>query len=210
MLKRIDDDETFLHQICFTDEAPFHMNGCVYQHNCRIWGSEQPNEIHECVHGSAKVSVWCGLLCDRVVGPFFLQRAPLLEAFTRICLKIIFPTNWRLGETGNLVIFKQAGAPHFCRPVHKALNEKFPDSWIGRGGPIFWPLRSPGSYPNGLLLVGIHQENCVWWRFGITAAIATVTPDMIQRIWHEIEYHLDICQATNRVHVEMYKVRTKA
>jgi hypothetical protein len=27
----------------------------------------------------------------------------------------------------------------------------------------------------------------------ITAAITTVTPDVIQRTWHEIEYHLDLC-----------------
>jgi hypothetical protein len=42
-----DDDETLQRQICFTDETTFHMNGCVNRYNCRIWGSEQPNEIHE-------------------------------------------------------------------------------------------------------------------------------------------------------------------
>jgi hypothetical protein len=34
MLNKIDDDETFLHQICFTDKATFHMNGCINWHNC--------------------------------------------------------------------------------------------------------------------------------------------------------------------------------
>jgi hypothetical protein len=34
VLKKIDDDETFLHQICFTDEAYFHTNDCSNQHNC--------------------------------------------------------------------------------------------------------------------------------------------------------------------------------
>jgi hypothetical protein len=47
MLNQIDDNETFLRQVCFTDEVTFHVDGCVNQHNCRIWGSEQPNEIHE-------------------------------------------------------------------------------------------------------------------------------------------------------------------
>jgi hypothetical protein len=72
MLNKIDDDNdgTFLCQICFIDEASFHMNGCVIRYNCRIWGSVQPNEIREYVRGSAKVNAWCGLLCDRVVGSF--------------------------------------------------------------------------------------------------------------------------------------------
>jgi hypothetical protein len=34
-------------------------------------------------------------------------------------------------ETGNLVIFMQDGAPHFCQSVHKALNEKFPMPGLG-------------------------------------------------------------------------------
>jgi hypothetical protein len=57
MLNKIDDDGNLLCQICFTDEATFDMNGCVNQHNRRIWGSEQPNEIHEYIRGSAKVNV---------------------------------------------------------------------------------------------------------------------------------------------------------
>jgi hypothetical protein len=66
------------------------MNGCINQHNCRIWGSEQPNEIHEYVRGSAKVNVWCGLLCDCVVGPFFFAESTITGGIYQICLKIIF------------------------------------------------------------------------------------------------------------------------
>jgi hypothetical protein len=54
MLNKIDDDEIFLRQICFTDEATFHMNGCVNRHNCRIWGSEQPSGIREYIHDKTK------------------------------------------------------------------------------------------------------------------------------------------------------------
>jgi hypothetical protein len=50
--KTDDDDDIFLSQICFTGEATIHMNGCVNWHNCQIWESEQPNEIHEYVRGS--------------------------------------------------------------------------------------------------------------------------------------------------------------
>jgi len=52
MLNAIDEDETFLQCNCFSDEATFHVNGGVNRHNCRIWETQQPNEIHEYVPGS--------------------------------------------------------------------------------------------------------------------------------------------------------------
>jgi hypothetical protein len=40
----------------FHRQGDFYMNGCVNWRNCRIWGSQQPNEIHEYVHGKTKTS----------------------------------------------------------------------------------------------------------------------------------------------------------
>ncbi|KAJ4442648.1 hypothetical protein ANN_04237 [Periplaneta americana] len=42
MLDKVDDDDTFLTRVCFSDEATFHVSGKVNRHNCRIWGSENP------------------------------------------------------------------------------------------------------------------------------------------------------------------------
>ena len=61
-LNTIDEDKTFLQHIRFSDEATFYVNGCVNRHKCRIWGTQQPDEIHEYVRGSPKVNYWCGLL----------------------------------------------------------------------------------------------------------------------------------------------------
>ena len=38
----------------------------------------------------------------------------------------------------------------------------------------------------------------------ITSAIETVTRDMIQKTWQEIEFRLDVSRATNGTHIEMY------
>ena len=38
----------------------------------------------------------------------------------------------------------------------------------------------------------------------ITSAIETVTRDMIQKTWQEIEFSLDVPRATNGAHIEMY------
>ena len=38
----------------------------------------------------------------------------------------------------------------------------------------------------------------------ITSAIETVTRDMIQKTWQEIEFCLGVSRATNGAHIEMY------
>jgi hypothetical protein len=98
-------------------------------------------------------------------------------------------------------------------PVPGALNEKFPNAWIGRGRPIPWPPRSPDLTPMDFFFLWGYVKNCVYGekigghqhlRDRIATAIATVTPDIIQRTWHEIEYRLDVCPATNGAHIETY------
>jgi len=44
---------------------------------------------------------------------------------------------------------------------------------------------------------------------GITSAIETVTRDMIQKTWQEIQFGLDISRATNGTHIEMYEGKSK-
>jgi len=38
----------------------------------------------------------------------------------------------------------------------------------------------------------------------ITSAIETITRDMIQETWQEMEFPLDVTRATNGAHIEMY------
>jgi hypothetical protein len=38
----------------------------------------------------------------------------------------------------------------------------------------------------------------------ISDAVVTVTPNMLQTTWNEVEYRLDICRATKGAHVEIY------
>jgi hypothetical protein len=38
----------------------------------------------------------------------------------------------------------------------------------------------------------------------IRNAMATVTPNMFQAMWDDVEYHLDVCRATKGTHVEIY------
>jgi hypothetical protein len=73
--------------------------------------------------------------------------------------------------------------------------------------------QKPRSYTNGLFIFCGDTKNIVYGenirdlqhlQDNITAVIATVTPDMIPRTSHEIEYRLDTCWVTNGAHIETY------
>ena len=97
------------------------------------------------------------------------------------------------------------------------LSERFPDAWIGRGGPIPWPPQSPDLSPLDFFLWGyitniVYAEkinNIQHLQERITSAIETVTRDMIQKTWQKIEFHLDISRATNGAHTGMYEGKSK-
>ena len=47
------------------------------------------------------------------------------------------------------------GCPiHYTVPVRQWMNDHYPQRWIGRGGPISWPPRSPDNHANGFLRAG--------------------------------------------------------
>jgi hypothetical protein len=93
-----------------------------------------------------------------------------------------------------------------------ALDEIFPNKWIGRSGPIPSPPRSPNLTVRDFFFWG-NIKNIVYaekirdlqhLKDRICAAIEKVTPKMLSRVWDEAEYRLDFCRATNGAHIEIY------
>jgi hypothetical protein len=96
-----------------------------------------------------------------IVGHFFFAENMLtggtyLDMLEAFC----FP---QLVETENPdIMFQLDGAPpHFSNTVQDTLNEKFPEKWIGRGGLILWPARSPDLVPLDFFVWG-HVKNTVY------------------------------------------------
>jgi hypothetical protein len=69
--------------------------------------------IQEYVRGSPKVNVWCGLLYDRVIGPFFFSESTVTGVvYLDLLEQYVFPQIETLEqETVRRVIFMQEGAP---------------------------------------------------------------------------------------------------
>ncbi|GBN11108.1 hypothetical protein AVEN_246312-1 [Araneus ventricosus] len=81
----------------------------------------------------------------------------------------------------------------------------------GLSGPIARPPRSPDVTPLDFLFWGYIKDK-VYSReirdvedihASITAAIANVTTEMLQRTWLELDYRLDILRATKGIHMEV-------
>ena len=72
MLHKLDSDPPgFLKCVCFSDESTFHVSALINRHNSRIWGSQNPHETYELERDSSKLNVWCGIMHDKIIGPFF-------------------------------------------------------------------------------------------------------------------------------------------
>lgn len=105
---------------------------------------------HSQYHGT--VNVWVGLLGRNVIGPFFIDGKMNGDKYLELLQTEVGPAIDNVaGE--NIVWFQQDGCPaHFTNTVTLYLNEVFPNCWIGRGGPINWPARSPDLSPNDFFL----------------------------------------------------------
>lgn len=148
ILNRIDGDNDYLNRICFTDESTFHVSGMVNRHNVRIWGTENPHAYVQLQRDSEKVNVWCGLMHNKVFGPFFFTEKTInANIYLDVLQQFIAP---QLEEYQPWIIFQQDGAhplPYWGLLVRDFLDETFPDRWIGRDGPTPWPPRSPDITP---------------------------------------------------------------
>ena len=77
--------------------------------------------------------------------------------------------------------------------------------------PRTWPARSPDLTPCDYFLWGYVKDNVFVppqpvslpdLKNRITAAVETITPDLLSRVWQELDYRLDVCRVTKDAHIE--------
>lgn len=211
----MEDDPHLLSKIIFSDEATFHVNGKVNRHNVRIWGSQNPHAVLQVERDSPKVNVFCAVTEQTVYGPFFFEGSSITG---QTYLDML--TNWlipRLGGEGDDYIFQQDGAPpHWSLAVRAFLNANLPNRWIGRAAQddqVFckWPPRSPDLTVCDFFLWGCVKDKVYVpplpttlddLQERISRAVHTITPDMLRRVWIELDYRIDVCRAINGAHIE--------
>jgi len=109
------------------------------------------------------------------------------------------------------LIFQHDGAPaHYSRRVREILDTHFRDRWIGRGGPIVWPARSPDLNVLDYFVWGYIKASVEHRRHGtqdevrneIIAAFQTITPDMAHRATRQISRRAQLCLQVQGRHFE--------
>ncbi|PNF16099.1 hypothetical protein B7P43_G03298 [Cryptotermes secundus] len=121
---------------------------------------------------------------DKLTGPVFFSEKTVAERSYLDLLEL-----YTLPQLPSRTFLLQVWAlPHFCHHVRNHLDRKMAGRWIGRGGPIAWPPRSPDLTPVDFPLWG-YVKNIFYQvkinelqhlKARIRDPVATVTPNMLQ------------------------------
>ena len=92
------------------------------------------------------------------------------------------------------------------------LDATFQNRWIGKDSPTPWPPRSPDITPLDFFLWEYIKDkvfstpvpDITNLKARIKDAFATITEDILENRWREIDYRLDILRATKGAYVEVY------
>ena len=148
------------------------------------------------------MNVWCGVLGNRLIGPFVFDNnltGNTYEAFLRHELPGLLediPLMIR-----SQMYFQHDGAPpHYTRHVREFLNESFPNRWLGRGGPVAWPPRSPDL----TLVYETKVDSRAALRCRVSAAAQHIRnhPHNISSATESLFIHAENCIATGGGHFE--------
>ncbi|KAJ4427786.1 hypothetical protein ANN_25439 [Periplaneta americana] len=202
--------------VLFTDEAQFTRDGITNIHNQHVWAYENPRATvpsHHQVRFS--LNMWAGIIGDRLFGPHVLVNRLTGQAYTKFLENTIPHVLEKDTPLINrqYIHFLDDGAPaHFSRTARRYLDRRFPDRWIGRGGPIAWPPRSPDLNPLDFYLWG-HLKSLVYsspvpdlesLRNRIVACSEDIrnTPGVWDRVRRSMRHRCEVCIQAGGGHFE--------
>lgn len=152
----------FLKKILYTDESKFTRDGVFNIHNMHHWEQENPRVIRESSHQRRfHVNVWIGIIGNQLIGPHFfpenLNGVDYLNFLQHDLPNLLDELNLDRRQRDS-IIFQQDGAPpHFNNDVRDWLSLNYP-TWVGRGGPVAWPSRSPDLSPLDFFVWGTMKD----------------------------------------------------
>lgn len=153
----VDAHPSFMDRIVWTGESCFRLDG---HHQESI---QQSIENADFASSSTELDcptlcVWAGIWSGGIIGPFYFNDATLNgDSYLNMLEMQVWPALQALPI--HEMFLQQDGTPaHYKANVRAWLDEKFPQRWIGRGGPISWPPRSPDLTPMDFSVWGIVKD----------------------------------------------------
>ena len=74
-LQMFEEDGRFIERLIMSDEADFELPGYVNKQNTRFGVEENPEQFHQQPLHGKRVTVWCGISCAGVIGPYYFSAA---------------------------------------------------------------------------------------------------------------------------------------
>lgn len=209
MSQMITNNPQFLSLVLFTDEASFTREGIFNTHNEHAWAESNPHLTASRKYQERfSVNVWAGIFGDHLVGPYLLPDRLTGEKYL-VFLERVLPSLLRAvpSITQTQMWFMHDGAPaHITANVRHFLDARYPQRWIGRGGPVKWPARSPDLNPLDFFFWG-HMKSLIYEspvnsaedlvaRIVVAADKINATPGVFERVRQSLIHRCQLCNST--------------
>lgn len=207
MLRLFEDDPLLAHNLWMSDEAHFHLSGYVNKQNFRYWSAVNPQELHERPLHSAKVTVWCAVSSNGIIGPYFFEdddsRAVTVTSarYVQMLENFLIPELRRFPVNENTYFQQDGATSHTARVSMDLLRNLFPNRLISRNGDIQWPPRSPDLSSCDYFLWGYLKSKVFENRprtvqdlkFRIGQEVRAITPAILRRVSENFRMRLRQC-----------------
>lgn len=203
--------------ILFTDEATFTRLGIFNVHNEHWWSHSNPHVTRQDAYQHRfSVNVWAGVLNNCLLGPYFIEGRLDSQSYLTLLRSVV---NDMLEDVPIMYLrdlyYQHDGAPaHYQSQVREFLNNHFQNHWIGRGGPVAWPARSPDLTPLDFYLWGevkrlvyaTEYSNRDELKSRIRAAFDKVRSDpfVLNRVKDNMRKRAELCITREGEHFEQW------
>lgn len=99
-----------------------------------FWSIENPCWLWQVAYQKLwSVNVWCGIIEDRIIGPYFIEGNLNGRKYTTFLQETLDPLLEETPlETRNRIWYQYDGCPaHFSLMARNELQRRFPNRWIG-------------------------------------------------------------------------------
>ena len=137
--------------------------------------------------------VWYAATKYEIIRLYFIENENVTQhTYKRMLQYFALP---RLRYYPKNTLYQRVGVPpHYGESVTQYLNIKFPNKWVGSGGPISWPLRYPdlshSDYFVWNYLKEIMYQNCPnileEFRSNITDAICGFDTSILENVYRNL------------------------
>lgn len=161
---------------------------------------------------SDKIWTWAGIINQTIIGPFYFEGQVTSDAYLDLLANYVIPELHLHGFDSNEIWFQHDNAPaHRTTEIQRFLNDNF-HNWIGCGGTIEWPARSPDLNPLDFFLWGYIRARIYCTqpasidelKHRIEECMQQIPADMLSRTCNSVEQRVRHCQAAVGQHFEQY------